>query len=546
LKHGEIAMPMMPYASLGRTQSRQPAQPTGLQQLQEMMQLNADMRAGRTPRAQRYGAANAYAGGINAARNEVQASGAVGRPGMGLVTNAGAQDIYSRSGGQYMPTMTVGGAWGQPTPGMAGVVTPTQERNQIRMGQVNSRLARQAQPAPGVNPQTLMRGQQAMQGMQAAGVGQIDPATGAFVGNSALGLLGDARGQRVAGMLGRGPSYQAPSESVLAENAEAYGARRAGAMAERQQGVRERGKINAEARRVRMGNLTFDERLLARQPGLGIAREQAGAARDVAGIGANAQKEIAGLVREVDMARIDADKAIATGNQQAIVKAQRRQARAEQRLAETKGASEEKIAGINAGPATTAANAAAESAKTQREDVLLRRAEQYREAADNASRNGDYEGYQRNNAMADQIIGQIQPGLPTAGGPPAPGAGLPGINQPQAGVTGANTPQSWSQVPQSMRQQIVAGGPEAAVANIRLMFPGMPQDAVDAMIQEAFPGTGVTSYNPDGFGLSDAFGTITGWENVNRWRGAAGNGPQPPVPFQLPGVPGLIQNWLGY
>jgi hypothetical protein len=539
-------MPMMPYASLGRTQK--PAQPTGLQQLQEMMQLNADMRAGRTPRAQRYGAANAYAGGINAARNEVQASGAVGRPGMGLVTNAGAQDIYSRSGGQYMPTMTVGGAWGQPTPGMAGVVTPTQERNQIRMGQVNSRLARQAQPAPGVNPQTLMRGQQAMQGMQAAGVGQIDPATGAFVGNSALGLLGDARGQRVAGMLGRGPSYQAPSESVLAENAEAYGARRAGAMAERQQGVRERGKINAEARRVRMGNLTFDERLLAQQPGLGVAREQAGAARDVAGIGAKTQREIAGLVREVDMARIDADKAIQSGNQQAIVKAQRRQARAQQQLAETEAARDEKVAGINAGPATTAANAAADTAKLRQQEVLISRAEQYRAAADNASRNGDYEGYQRNNAMADQIMDQVQPGLPTAAAAP-PQAGLPGVNQPaapQAGVTGANTPQSWSQIPQSMRQQIMGSGPEQMIANLRMAFPGLPQATADAMIQEAFPGTGVSQYNPDGYGISDAFGAFTGLENFNRWRAGAGNGAKPPANFQLPGVPGLVQNWLGY
>jgi hypothetical protein len=194
--------------------------------------------AGRGMRATPTAPGN-YAQGLVTARK-------AGTPGMGLVDNANAQRYQAESG--YMPNVTVGGAWGRPA--STGYVGNQADVNQRELAAAHGRYA-------------------AEQARRAAHIASLP---------GAQGVLDPETGMR------RQAYAPSPSNTVLAANKSEYDARRDADLSERKAIRRARGIAEGDSRRVDRGILTYDERLQAAQPGLGIAREQAGAMRDVAGI----------------------------------------------------------------------------------------------------------------------------------------------------------------------------------------------------------------------------------------------------------------------
>jgi hypothetical protein len=97
-------------------------------------------------------------------------------------------------------------------------------------------------------------------------------------------------------------------------------------------------------------------------------------------------------------------------------------------------------------------------------------------------------------------------------------------------------------------------GPEQMVSALRTDLPELSQAEVDAMVRAAFPGTTVSQYNPNGFGLSDAWGGFTAYENLNRFgRLGSPGAPQAPripgtsIPIPVvPGFAGVAQTYLGF
>ncbi len=449
------------------------------------------------------------------------------------------------------PLAGLGGVGGQYTPNMANAARVPSANAMMDPRQRNFRGGGGGRvgglPNYAINPSGP-----AMQEMQNAGIGQVDQSTGVFLGNGAEGLMGNDRAQRVAGMIGRMPGA-GPSEATLADNAAATAGRRwldenrpgeeggVPSRYDRRAMVRQRGIQNAEARRLRLGNLTAEERMQFGIPGFANEQVRMGGMRDVANIRAGADLGVAnvqaGLGRDkiaaderVAEARNALDLAIASGNNRAILKAAKLKSKADADVAKYTSDSNEKVAGINAGPQQTMADAS-----VRRNDIDM--ANQYRQAAESAARNGDWAGYQRNNQLADQMTQAATPGL--AGGQAGGATG---------GVTGS-FPQSWGQVPPQMRQQIAGASPEDMANNLHIQFPDMPQELMDQMLQQAYPGSHSTMYNPGG-------GIIGGnmSENANRVRyGLTGQGPKPPMipgtntPIMvMPGPPGQIQRWLGY
>ncbi len=413
-------------------------------------------------------------------------------------------------GGQYTPPLALGGAPGQPgarvMPWSPQAMMDPRQRNFQGGG-----VARQALPQRGLPnvrgyaiPQqssaVSARGRQSFQEAEDAGVGMVDPATGAFIGADAIGGgwrgmpdggmeegnfvnigglnqgidLPTPREQRMAGLIGRLPGGPGIDPAALAGRAAFTANRRATDMAGRRELVNQRGIANAEARRLRMGNMTFDERLQAGLPGFAVAREQGGAMRDVAQIGADAQLGVAGVQAgaQRDLAAANeriaqltaaSQQAIATGDQttrMAIAKemtaAQRDATRAQNKIDKKR---------IRAGESSESRRFGLLEREQQTKEAAAGRAEanEYRQAAQAAAANGDYEAYQRYTQIADSLL-TPQSGLPGVGGQPAQAGtgGLPGVGQQQGRTLPANLRQimkdRFANDPQGLVDELRRGG----------------------------------------------------------------------------------------
>jgi hypothetical protein len=388
----------------------------------------------------------------------------------------------------------------------------------------------------------------ALQEMQAAGVGQIDPKTGMFLGREATNLLGDARGQRIAGMTGLGPNARVPTQAELEANAAITRNQRAEESGSRQAAVEARAASKSEARRLRMGNLTMEERLQAGLPGYAVEQQRTNAARDIAGMTVGlGEKQIAANER-MAVARNELDKAIASGNNAAMLQAQEKLGAAQLEVEKTRAAGllaatternkpEEARLKADQEYRTDALGLKKTELTQQRDDQLLERARSYDARIEQAELSNDFQKANKLRAEQQQILGQMssggdQPGLPM---PPAPGGDM------QAGM-----PQSWNELPMPTRQALRAVGPAAAYQ--QLLGMGISQDVAAAMLQDpgAFQGTHVTPYNKDGYTLRDMLGAATGWETFNRVGSYLDDSPNAPLPFVVPGLTGILQTYAGY
>jgi hypothetical protein len=386
----------------------------------------------------------------------------------------------------------------------------------------------------------------ALQEMQAAGVGQIDPKTGMFLGREATNLLGDARGQRIAGMTGLGPNARVPTQAELEANAAITRNQRAEESGSRQAAVEARAASKSEARRLRMGNLTMEERLQAGLPGYAVEQQRTNAARDIAGLNVGLGEKQIDAQERMSVARNELDKAIASGNNAAMLQAQEKLGAAQLEVEKTRAA------GLLA--ATTERNKPEEARleadrgyrsdllglkKTeltqQRDDQLLERARSYDSRIEQAELSNDFQKANKLRAEQQQILGQMSESGARLPMPPAPGGDM------QAGM-----PQSWNQLPKETRDALRAAGP--AKAYDQLLGMGISPDVAAAMLQDpgAFQGTHVTPYNKDGYGLSDMLGAATGQENWNRWASYLDDSPNAPLPFVVPGITGILQTYAGY
>lgn len=342
--------------------------------------------------------------------------------------------------------------------------------------------------------------------------------------------------------------------------------------ADRRMAVIGNAMIDREARRARMGRFTVDERMQMGIPGLAVERERMGGMRDIAGINADAMlgaeglragaqrdiagintasnEKIAGIDAEVRKADIAMREAAANGDREAYAAAEKRKADAMDRASEA-GV---QVAGINAGPAKTTADAAARSAAAQEARNYLDAANSLSNQAADAYSAGDYETSERLGAQA-QAMSQMGLQMMPQGTQAAPQPGLvppPGPNNTKK--SGGIGPRTWDSLPRPERQRYSAMGPEQMVSALRTDLPELSQAEVDAMVRAAFPGTTVSQYNPNGFGLSDAFGGFTAYENLNRFgRLGSPGAPQAPripgtnIPIPVvPGFAGLAQTYLGF
>jgi hypothetical protein len=309
---------------------------------------------------------------------------------------------------------------------------------------------------------------------------------------------------------------------------------------------------------VDRGILTYDERLLRQQPGLGIAREQAGAMRDVAGINRDAQLGVAGINREaqgdlnasnerVTQLKAQFDRDIASGNDRAAIKSAKLLARAQEEAARIAAAP---------GLAETAAYKDIEGQKIgilegermdKRDERLMELASQDEMEAERLSGEGRYEEAAAARQRANQRRGMMQ-GM---------GGESQGIPQgPSVGPRGSG--KAFSNLPAQARKRYAGATPQETIANLQrasaLGEIDIEQAEMDAFVQELFPGTPATTYNPE-YGVSDVWGAAGGGgENMNRigWM-LSGRGPKPPtfpgtnIPYPvIPGALGVAQTYMGY
>lgn len=509
----------------------------GLQQLQQMIQLNADMRAGRTPRGVNTHPANMYAQGINTARNEVQADGLIGRPGMGLLRNGEAQDVYARGG--HMPTMTVGGNWGQR---YGDPVTPTMERNQIRLGQVNARLDRQ----PAAGPLVQRTPEQLDQRADAAG---------ALVSQKRFNLPGtvlNEGSQNVAyGGTGRRVNYD-PLTNQLSPTPEM----RADMV---RRGLLDQPGPDAEElafRREHVANARSQEQ--GRRHGLIVANAQRESAQRDArmenrgqsgglDINALAQRNPAfalGYMKLMQEGRTNEANQLLAQEQ---LKIERTKADAGMRLAEGNLALGER----NAATGETEARNRGLTLDNEQKRLAQRDSREERQFAANQAQNhkanaiaqrgaGDFRGAQESERLAAEAEKQ-------AGGQP----GSPPIGSAAGQQEMANL-DAFGSLDPAFREKLAATSPDQRAQAIKVAYPDLTNEQIDSILQRLAGGT-ASQFNPDG-GMSGSLITpFNFWglagDNYARY---FGNEPSPKVPYTsipmpgLPGLPGIAQRMLGY
>lgn len=528
------------------------------------------------PAAYNYGISSPSLRAVQGTVGRMQAGVAAGQQRMaGLRQRMAMSPAASAAALGYNPQAGLGGVGGQyvgnpdARMGIGGIpFDPTRSSGQIGNMLMDPRQRNLGGGVPrAAGPDVEANGMRALQEMEDAGVGRIDPSTGMFLGPGATGLVGNARAQRVAGMIGRMPGGPGLPDDVAAGRQAFAAQRRADSLAERRGLVIQNAQMDREARRWRMGDLTVDEQVRLRNPMLAVEEARVGGLRDVANIRANADRDIAagnvglgreqiasnenlaGLDREVRMADIDMRRAAAKGDREAYIQAERRKTEAMDRASKASV----DVARLNAGPAQTTADAAARSASAQEVRNYMEQANSLSERASAAYASGDYEEAERLGAQAQQMsqlaVGLMPPGTQAV---PQPGITPPASTAKQRGL---NTPRSWDQLHRDERRRYVTMGPEGMAAALRNDMPELSQTEMDAMVRAAFPGTTVSQYNPDGYGFTDFVGGLLGWENYNRFgRWASGGGPQPPtapgglgVPTPvLPGGIGVLQTYLGY
>ncbi len=328
----------------------------------------------------------------------------------------------------FDPEAGLGGVGGQYVPdyenrlGPAGVpFSPARSAGQLSNVLMDPRQQRFAPGLPLAAPARPDRGPAALAAMEQAGVGRVDPATGAFLGPGATSLMGNAYDQRMAGMIGRLPGGPAIDPEAMAGRRAFAAQRRADALAPRRAAVIERGRQDAEARRLRLGDLTFDERLQAGLPGFAVAREQGGVARDIAagqlGLG---EKQIAAQERMAE-AGMKLQEAIAQGNWREAAQARRDIARSQRELTQMQGEFGLQQATIGAEPGLARIEQEGrfrqEEMGIRKEELAAMRADRYQAEADAAYARGDYRMGDRAQSKANKAAGEApQPGLPGVSG----------------------------------------------------------------------------------------------------------------------------------
>ena len=368
---------------------------------------------------------------------------------------------------------------------------------------------------------------------------------------SGMGLMGSSN-----------PDFAGPNAEQLAANRAAYNARRAQALDSRQAGVLANAQARADQRRVRQGNLTMEERMQAGIPGYAVAQQAANAQKEIAqgqlGLGKEQIAANERMVGEQNKLQL----AISQGNWEQAAKSQEKLLAAQQEIAKGQNQTALGVAGMNTEAQVRSAESrdklvtgelGLKTRQADREDMqtFQRQGDHYQGLAEQARQQKNFTKYQEyqsraneNYARADALAprGQGQAGLP------AP----PTANSPIGGrVTASSIFPDYQE-----RLAIQQAGPEALIGQLRAMTgpDGQPlsQADQDAIIKELFPDTTVSTYNPNGFGLTDVIGSATGMENWNRFgRFATGNRTQGPSVFGLPvpvvpGALGVIQSYMGY
>jgi hypothetical protein len=475
----------------------------------------------------------------------------------GGMSNYGAQQNYAATG--YMPNRTVGGAYGLGMRDPLGQnrlsgqqVLQQASGNQYRpIGNTGMGLAGAwyggAQPG-------MVGGRQAWTGGGPTGAavgpspaeyfaskGYVDDGTGRFVNPAAPVGLGVAsrpaaapvdmasrsaalRQQRLGiyntRQQNRVNAAQAQMEMMNPE----YGL----AMAQtRQQGLLAQGRLDVQREGLASQERIASSGLASKERGLTADREQRTAL-------AKLQNEQAALQRLHELA-------LQSGNHEAAAKvAAVHQANA-LKLAEVQGQTQRDIAKETHGYQR-------DEIQLKREALAQQRADSLRQQAKEAYDSGDIGRGQQLEQQATTAMSAIgglaavsPPSAPTTGTAPPP---IVGLGLGAVGPNGPVAPRSWAQLPHSARASLMGDSPDQMLKNLRMSMPGLSQDEADRMVQEAYPGTTATSYNPSGYGLSDYVGGVTGLENIPRsiawW---SGRGPKPPSLWKggppIPVVPGL-------
>jgi hypothetical protein len=246
---------------------------------------------------------------------------------------------------------------------------------------------------------------------------------------------------------------------VLAANKSEYDARRDADLSERKATRRARGIAEGDSRRVDRGILTYDERLQAAQPGLGIAREQAGAMRDVAGIQAGVAGRGIDAQERMATARNALDQAIASGNQKSIRENARLLAETQREIAKDTNVTNMGIAGLTTEAQVKRAEAEAEQSKRsfgleerrfglEEQQTLLQSADSYQREADAYYDQGQFQKAERAQAQADAYRSQL----------PQSGRGIV-PNEPSANASRS--------LPPEIREQLKSMDPRAIVEDLR-------------------------------------------------------------------------------